>query len=61
MEGAEASAVGPAPFSLELAMERLGWKGTPCASHTSPERRAGRLCRRGRAWWGEEREERPRL
>lgn len=38
MEGAEASAVGPAPFSLELAMERLGWKGTPCASHTSPER-----------------------
>lgn len=45
MEGAEASAVGPAPFSLELEMERPRRKGTPCAPHTSPERQAGRLCR----------------
>lgn len=54
MEGAEASAVGPAPFSLEPGMERPGWRDRAGsgqrASHTSPARRAGRLCRRGRGW-----------
>ena len=60
MEGAEASAVGPAPFSLEPGMERPRWKRTACLSHF-PSEASREALQVGSGLGGEEREDRPRL
>ena len=53
--------MGPAPFSLELGMERLGWKRGHPVPLALPQRGEQGGSAGGAGLGGEERGERPRL